>query len=161
MEIDDMPKLVRDIDLLMEKFLHGFNKYGKTVEVYENPTKKEQKDARTAEGTYTKRLRFIADGEKKRIWIWNAGLVIHDECWSEIKKVVHDNRQLYKDWDLVSGEIEEDGSLDVHYVVSWGKKEVIEQILDLEWDWVDKYFKGFAAKFDEGVRKEMRAKGWD
>lgn len=155
-----MPKLQKEIDIVLEKYLTGFQVYSKSIDIYENPTKKEQKEARKADGTYTDMLRFIADGEKKRIWVWNAGLAIHSQAWEHISKAVNDRRQLYKDHELVSGELGSNGDVDAYYVVDWGKQEIVEMILEMDWTWADKYVTGFSKSFENSIKYEMRKKGW-
>ena len=156
-----MPRLEpKRVDTLLEKFLTGFRNYSYNVEVFENPTKKEQATARKIEGGYTKDLRFIADGTKKRIWVWNAGAALHSDAWDHIKQTIGDSRRLYKDFELVSGEIDTNDNLNVYYVVDFGGREMAEAVLDIDWSWADKSIKNFDAKFEKAIRFEMERKGW-
>lgn len=159
-EKTDMPRLIKDIDLVIEKFLTGYSQYGKSIEIFENPTKKEQGIARKGDNSYSRDLRFIADGEKKRLWIWNAGQALHSDSWEVISKEIGDSRRLYKDFELVSGEIDVSEHLNVYYVVDFGGRNMAEAVLDIDWSWADKYFKGFGQKFEDAVRHEMERKGW-
>ena len=62
-----VPFVGQDIDMVAEKFIHGFMNGRYMVEVFVNPSKRDIKNARDAEGAYSKNLRFIADGNTKKV----------------------------------------------------------------------------------------------
>ena len=83
------------IDLLLEKWLTAFKKYGKTVEVFENPSAKEFRDIKTS-------FRFILDSKHKKIYVWSASDSLHVDTWVYIKKELNDSRQVYKSGTLLA-----------------------------------------------------------
>ncbi|KFZ25795.1 MAG: hypothetical protein KQ78_02000 [Candidatus Izimaplasma bacterium HR2] len=84
------------IDLLLEKWLTAFNKYGKTLEIFENPSAKEFRNLKTS-------FRFILDSKHKKIYVWSAMGAIHADTWVHIKKELNDSRQLSKSGTLLAG----------------------------------------------------------
>ena len=82
------------VDILLEKWLTAFKKYGHTLEVFENPSKKEMKG-------WEDRFRFIADAKRKKIYMWPASGAIHGDAWTHIKKELNDSRPLYKSSTLI------------------------------------------------------------
>lgn len=148
------------IDVVVEKFIHGFTRSGNTVEVFVNPSSRDIKAARSAEGTYSKNLRFIADGNTKKIYAWNAALCLHSDMLSELKNnnFVSRSVQLYNDPDVTSGEWNSNDEVELYYNVNWGPAEMGNVILDGDWSWVDKTgFKNFQKKLLTTVVKEMRS----
>jgi hypothetical protein len=146
------------IDELCEKFIHGFLRNGKMVEVFQNPSKRDIKNARNAEGSYSKNLRFIADGNTKKIYAWNAALCLHSEMLSVLKEEGFISRsvQLYNDPDVTSGEWNDKDGIELYYNVQWGPEEMGNVILDGDWSWVDKTgFKMFQQKLMLTVAKEL------
>src|SRR5210317_386283 len=104
--IMEIPYLPSKVDKLCEKFLDAKLKGGTTVEIFVNPSKRDIKYARDAEGAYSKNIRFIADGNKKKLYIWNAALYLHEPMlrWLKENGHVQNNVRLYNDPDVVSGE---------------------------------------------------------
>jgi len=86
------------IELVLEKWLTAFKKYGHTLEIYENPSKKEL-ISMGAQGN----LRFILDAKRKKTYIWPATGAIHQDAWLHIKKSINDVRPLYKSSTLIPG----------------------------------------------------------
>lgn len=111
------------IDQLLEKYLTAFNKYGHTLEIFENPSKKEMRGWET-------RFRFIADAKRKKIYMWPATGAIHSDAWTHIKKVLNDSRPLYKSSTLVPA------VFDGGYVYIFGAKGIPHSIAQ-QWDYED------------------------
>ena len=88
-----------NIDLVLEKWLTAFKKYGHTLEVFENPSKKEMRGWET-------RFRFIADAKRKKVYMWPATGAVHVDAWLHIKKMLNDSRPLYKSSTIVPGTVE-------------------------------------------------------
>ena len=70
------------INQIIEKYLTAYKNYGKVIEIWVNPTKKEMLDA----GGEISKLRFIADSRTKKIYFANAWDSMHVDMWSQIKK---------------------------------------------------------------------------
>lgn len=63
---------------LTEKYFKRVKgRYGTSFEVFVNPTKKELMEV--GGGEYG--IRFIADDEYKKLYVWNALKLIHQEAW--------------------------------------------------------------------------------
>ena len=87
------------IDLLLEKWITAFKKYGHVVEVFENPTPKEIRE-------FKKAFRFILDSKNKKVYIWDAMGAVHSDGWKHIKNDIGDTRMLYQTGDLLPGTLE-------------------------------------------------------
>ena len=121
---------MNNINLLLEKYLTGFKKYGHTVEVFENPTRSELRDVGG-------RFRFIADAKRQKMYIWSAMGAIHADAWLNIKKQLNDSRPLYKSSTLVPA-VYENGY--VHIFAAKGIPRSIAQQYEYEdWNFVNKY----------------------
>ncbi len=146
------------IDRLCEKFLDAFIESGKTVEIFVNPSKRDIKSVQEAEGSSSKNVRFIADGNTKKIYTWNADLSLHGPMlyWLQNNGYVSRSVKLYNDPDVVSGEWNSQDQIELYYNVNWGPEEMGNIILDGDWGWVDKTgFKDFQRKLLTTVAKEL------
>lgn len=118
------------IDLLLEKYLTAFKKYGHTLEVFENPTKKEMRG-------WEDRFRFIIDAKRQKMYMWPATGAIHQDAWLHIKKRLNDNRPLYKSATLIPC-VYENGYIFIYG--SAGIPRSIAQQYDYEdWSFAKKY----------------------
>ena len=120
------------IDLLLEKWLTAFKKYGKIVDVFENPSLKEFGNIKTC-------FRFIIDSKHKKVYVWSAIGAIHNDTWNHIKKELNDTRPLYKSGTLITGTFEQNWitfntSSEIHYSV---RKELKETDWSFVSRWID------------------------
>lgn len=148
------------IDKICEKFLDAFRRGSKTVEIFVNPSKRDMKNASEAEGSYSKNLRFIADGNTKKVYVWNAVLTLHSEMlqWLQSEGHVARSVKLYNDPDVVSGEWNDRDQIELYYNVNWGPVEMGNVILDGDWSWVGKTgMKDFERKLMKTVYNEMKS----
>jgi len=154
----EIPYMEQQIDAVLEKFIHGFSRGGKIVEVFVNPSKRDIKSARDAEGSYSKNLRFIADGNTKKVYAWNAALCLHADMLTELQNegFINKSTKLYHDPDVTSGEWNSSDEIELYYNVRWGPEEMGNVILDGDWSWVDKTgFKQFQMKLMKTVAREL------
>lgn len=98
---------------------------GKNVSVYINPTKKELGSAHAKDNFF--KVRFMADNENKLIYIWPAGLAIHND----IKKEFNISKN------ILTGEFDDAGLVDFEvlgvinkYIV---KKDSVKIIKKFKW----------------------------
>ena len=120
-----------DIDLVLEKWLTAFKKYGHTLEVFENPSKKEMRG-------WEDSFRFIADAKRQKVYMWPATGAIHGDAWVHIKKMLNDARHLYKSSTLVPGTCEKRKNVFIYG--GMGIPRSVAQQYDYEdWDFVKKY----------------------
>jgi len=152
------------VDNICEKFLDALQSAGNTVEIFVNASKRDIKSARDAEGAYSKNIRFIADGNTKKIYCWNAALYLHANMlrWLKDNGYIASNVKLYNDPDVTSGEWNTSDDVELFYNVNWGPAEMGNVIMDGDWSWVGKTgFKDFERKLLRTVYKEMKANGKD
>lgn len=120
-----------NVELVIEKWLTAFKKYGHMLEVYENPSRKEFQP-------FKDQFRFILDSKRKKIYTWPATGAIHSDAWIHIKKELNDSRPLYKTGSLLPGVIESDRVL--FYEAELNSK-TIQEFKDTDWSfakrWVD------------------------
>jgi hypothetical protein len=150
------------IDNICEKFLDALRSGRRTVEIFVNASKRDIKNVRDAEGSYSKNIRFIADGNSKKIYCWNAGLYLHDSMlrWLKENGYIGNNVKLYNDPDVTSGEWNSRDEIELFYNVNWGPAEMGNVIMDGDWAWVGKTgFKDFERKLMKTVYDEMRSSG--
>lgn len=116
---------MRNIDLLVEKYLTSFKKWNHIIDIYVNPTHSEFNDI---EGE----IRFIADATNKKLYIFSAMTAVHMDVWKTLK----DQRSLYKSGDIVTGELDHRHkivSIDSYYLLPFNiRKEVQSQ----DWSFV-------------------------
>lgn len=150
-------------DCLVEKYLDGFMRGSTMVDIFVNPSKKEQKDAQTASGSYSKNLRFIADGNKKNIYVWNAALCLHSDMLIRLQQMGHVSKsvKLYQDPDVASGELTPEGKVELYYNANWGPAEMASSLLDNDWSWVDKKVKNFTQELIKAIVKDVDKKRID
>ncbi len=121
-----------DIDLVLEKWLTAFKKYGHTLEIYENPSMKEF-------SIFKDRMRFILDSKRQKIYAWSATGAIHSDAWIHIKKEINDARLLYKSGTLLTGVVENSS---IYFFAATGlSAEVRQKLKSTDWSfakrWVD------------------------
>lgn len=83
---------------LNDEYLDRYKLYGKSVEVFVNPSKKELKEIIEFEDKKKNDIRFIADRKRKKVYAWNSLGGTHYDMWYRIG----DNRR-YDDITLFSG----------------------------------------------------------
>lgn len=147
------------IDCLIEKYLTSIKEtWPKEViiDIYVNPSKKEMKLAGNPF------VRFIADDKNKRVYVWDAMLMLHRPTWDFIKKETNDTRVLYKTDTLFSGEF--DGSVMSRYDLYSTTLNQLKDIISIyrkDWSWVDRYISGFNDNTKEvlidEIPKELRS----
>ena len=120
-----------EIDLVLEKWLIAFKKYGHMLDIYENPSKGELREIGPTQ-------RFILDAKRKKCYIWPATGAIHADAWIHIKKVLNDSRLLYKSGDMVAG-VQESGRLMI-YNTKGLSQNVRNSIKEQEWSFSEKYY---------------------
>ncbi len=87
------------IDLILEKWITAFQKYGHDVEIFENPSPKEIRKFKTS-------FRFILDSKRQKVYIWDAMGAVHADSWTHIKDAISDTRSLYSSGDILAGTVE-------------------------------------------------------
>jgi hypothetical protein len=120
-----------DIDLLLEKFLTAFKKYGHTLEIFENPTKSELREIGDV-------FRFILDSKRKKCYIWPATGAVHADAWTHIKKQLNDARPLYKSSTLIPGVKEQSGWIHI-YGAKGIPRSISDQYAYEDWSFAKKY----------------------
>ena len=120
-----------DIDLLLERWLTAFKKYGHTLEIFENPSKKEMVGI-------GKDQRFILDAKRKKCYIWSATGAIHSDAWVHIKKELNDARHVYKSGDLLTGV--SDGSGMHIYAIAGLSQKVRQDLKNENWDFARRFY---------------------
>lgn len=145
------------IDLLLEKFLTGYKspqRIGEGVEVFENPTPSELREVLRA--TDFDAARFIVDSKKKKVYVWNAALMLHLQMWNNLSKELSDSRRLYNNGTLLSGEYTKKGIYDWYSMSLNDQKDLMYFWIE-DWKWVDKYL----PNFDKDVRLELPLHIWN
>ena len=160
--IMEVPYTPSKVDKLCEKFLDAKLRGGKTVEIFVNPSKRDIKYARDAEGAYSKNIRFIADGNTKKMYIWNAALELHDGMLRFLKENGHvsSSVRLYNDPDVMSGEWNTRDEVELYYNANWGPEEMGNVLMDGDWSWINKKtgFKTFEQEFLKEIVKQLGSK---
>lgn len=160
--IMEIPYTPSKMDKLCEKFLDAKMRGGKTVEIFVNPSKRDIKYARDAEGAYSKNIRFIADGNTKKMYIWNAALELHDGMLRFLQESGHVSRsvKLYNDPDVISGEWNTSDKVELYYNANWGPEEMGNVIMDGDWSWINKKtgFKTFEREFIKEIASQLGSK---
>ena len=123
---------MNNIDLLLEKFLTGFKKYGHIIEVFQDPTRKELSE-------FSGKWRFIADERKKAVYVWDAMTAIHADAYVAIKKD-HDPEiaLIYKHPSILPGTVD-NGVVIIHsaeYMSQANRKGIKER----DWAFLEKFF---------------------
>lgn len=121
-----------NIDPLLEKYLIGFKKYGKIVDIYENPTKKELREI-------GKDIRWIADSKRQKVYMWPAIQSIHLDAWLQIKKELNDSRPLYKSDTIMTGVTFPDGRSVMFSAKAYGP-EARARMRQEDWSFTSRYF---------------------
>ena len=119
-----------NIDVLLEKWLTAFKKYGHMVEIFENPSIKEFNPVKN-------RFRFILDAKRNKAYIWNAMGALHSDAWIKIKKELNDPRHVYKSGDLLTGTVE-NGVIHI-YAAGELHQTVREKLKNQDWSFAKKY----------------------
>lgn len=140
---------------LNDEYLGRYTLYGKSIEVFVNPSKKELKDIITIDGKRKNDIRFIADRKKKKLYAWNSIGGIHYDIWYRIG----DNRR-YDDVTLFSGLAEVKGGKMIMYeshvlptTLMDGYFYSTDPIGDFieDFKWVNKY----NLKFEKSAREQF------
>lgn len=154
--IMEIPYTPTKIDKLCEKFLDATQRGGNTVEIFVNPSKRDIGYARKAEGAYSGNIRFIADGDNKKMYIWNAALMLHADMLRFLQDSGHVGRnvRLYNDPDVISGEWNTSDQVELYYNANWGPEEMGNVIMDGDWSWVAKKASGLKT-FEHEFIKEI------
>ena len=120
------------IELVLEKWLTAFKKYGHTLEIFESPSKKEMIKIGN-------NFRFILDEKRQSCYIWSATGAIHADAWIYIKKELNDSRPLYKSHDLLAGVVEA-GNIHIYAAMEL-QRDVRSSLKRTDWSfskrWVD------------------------
>ena len=122
---------MNNIDLLLEKWLVGFKKYGHMLDIFENPSKKELREIGDMQ-------RFILDAKRRKCYIWSATGAIHADAWIHIKKELNDSRHIYKSGDLIAGVLE--GSHLMMYNNAGLGQQTRKSIKEQDWSFSKKYY---------------------
>ena len=144
------------IDLVLEKYLTADKspvRAGEMVEIFYNPTPSEMREIQRSYGMGA--IRFIADDRTKKIYMWNAELMLHLQAWMKIKSEVGDNRRLYSTFTLMSGEYYKDGSYD-WYSMTLNDQDDLTLMYVADWSWTDKFIKGM----EKAAKDEMKLRIW-
>jgi len=119
-----------DIELVLERWLIAFKKYGHMVEIFENPSKSEF-------ASVGSNFRFILDSKRKKSYIWNATGAIHSDAWIHIKKELNDARHVYESDDLLTGTME---GTSLHFYAAWNLSPNVRAGLKRhDWSFAKKY----------------------
>jgi len=158
------------INNLLEEYHDSFQQFGKYVEVFKNPSKKELKDL-------GQEIRFIADAVAKTIYVWEAILATHNDVYREISDdfskggvTIHlDGEEEPLRSCLIEGiakwrgqgyEMFESHGLDNISTSERKAKKFFEDLLSYEWSWADHFVKitHYLEKFEE-VLNYIKEKG--
>ena len=133
--------------ILNEKFFmskklieHGKEKY---IEIWVNPTKAKTKKI-------AKDVRFIADSDSEKVYVWDAYIATHDFVWNKmLKKELHDNRKYtlrkgYKEETLLFAGAKNGDFEDPDEWASFTHEDLDEVFYGSGdyWLWLEKYFSG-------------------
>ena len=119
--------------LINEDFLTATkNIKGGTVEIFENPSRKEMREAMDKFG-----LRFIADSKNKKVYVWKSSEMLHSHAWTEIKKETGDTRKLYKTPELLTGQFKTKAISDSSGFLH---QDTRNEMKSLDWSWTNRWF---------------------
>lgn len=118
------------IDLLLEKWLTGFKQYGKLVDVFQDPDRKDLSE-------FAGQWRFIADSRDKTVYAWPAMGALHSDSWQKIKAETGKVTVLYKHPSLLPGTVDK-GVVHIHAAeyMSFGIRKGIKET---DWSFLFKY----------------------
>ena len=121
-------------ELLIEKWLTAYKKWGEIVDVFMNPTKKDFREIGN-------KSRFIADAKNKRVYVWGVMGDMHGDAWVKIKKELNDSRNLYKNnnGELITGVWE--GTYANFRAMSHLGQYMRNEIKEQDWTFLYKYYK--------------------
>ena len=119
---------------LLEGYHSSYTIRGKYIEVWTNPTRSDRRKLGDD-------IRFIADPHKKIIYAWDADLAVHSMMLRRL--------DLVRNLDLFCGDAfflgdnykmnGSDLSGKVYIKDEWDN---LQEVLDQNWDWLEKYFSG-------------------
>jgi hypothetical protein len=130
---------------LLEKHLQSVNVFGGNVDVFINPDSSDYKEL--YQTSKYKSIKFIADGQFNRLYVWNADKGMHREIIRQLGLETRFSRTdvLSGDAKLESGKLTMNDSdlLDNLYKKSVNRDKVSQKhlfaILDNDWSWVEHY----------------------
>lgn len=129
---------MRLLKYLTEKYLTRFKSQyegGVSFEVFINPSQKELREFDA--------VRFIANNETKKVYVWGAHYEIHAVIW---EKLGFSSSNIYNSKDVLSGTtIKKGGKHETKYSDAMKKHH-----LSVDWEWVNKYID--VTKFIEKIR---------
>jgi hypothetical protein len=133
---------------LLEEYHSGHTANGNYVEVFKNPSLLEMRKLGD-------KIRFIADPSNHKVYVWDARLALHHDIERKIGNF--DNL----DYKILSGEADWkqpayhiNQASHIQTIVDNPRENVdymepAAQLLDDNWGWLDKYFKGSSAYTSE------------
>jgi hypothetical protein len=151
----------KQIDKLFERFLTRHSSGWSSVDIFENPDSSDIKELYQSDKNH--QVRFLADKDKKKVWVWNINSALHGEV-SRVTGVYNSFNKIVP-FGLFSGDgyiqngktvMRNSDSLDLMLRVVKADKnkemvnerEYLNDILSDSWTWLSRYvdFSGFANK---------------
>ena len=125
---------------LTEKYLKGKQYYGNFVDILENPSSREVIDLFGKKvPEFLKDIRFIADAETKKVYVWNSELATHNMVQGDIGYPnVNDRPNIILGTGKVSGGKPTITEWDYsRYVASKKNLDFLEKLFTYKWGWLD------------------------
>ena len=123
---------------LNEKYWKMISAFGNSAEVFVNPSWKELMEV---SNRGTEEIRFSAHHNKKKIYAWNADLLLHDD----VEKRTSEPEMLENE-DLLAGIAEKEGQIfkvtisdQLEFLLDDDQYDFVEKILSKDWSWIKKY----------------------
>jgi hypothetical protein len=127
---------------LTEKYLKGKQYYGNFVDILENPSNREVVDLFGKKvPEFLKDIRFIADAETKKVYVWNSELATHNMVQNDVGYPnVNDKPNIILGTGKVSGGKPTITEWDFsRYFASKKNLDFLGKIFSYKWDWLSVY----------------------
>jgi hypothetical protein len=138
-----------------EKYLDSRKESGVLISIYENPTSSDIQSLYKSIKQPEKKVRYIIDGNQKRIYVWDAWLMIHADASSKFlgrslikypygfhgDAIISGNKLIYRSG-LEEIDYQMNGVKLGQYVRSYVISQMREFFEKMDWTWVNSYMQG-------------------
>lgn len=140
----------------LESFSKSGKVFGRSVDIFENPTSSDLKELSRQSKDFQRSLlevRYIADAKKQKVFVFDAELAIH----ADVRTILDYSTEHYKTSFLLNGEAKfQNGKLytlpqrnliskSFFYFQNYPSqvdKLYLEEVLKYDWSWLEKYVIG-------------------
>lgn len=156
----------RQLLKITEKYLDSRKEGNTLIRFYENPDSSDIQALYQEIKQPDKKVRYIVDGNQKKVYVWDAWLMIHADASSKFlgrslikypygfhgEAVVSGNKIIYKSG-LEEIDYQMNGVKLGQYVKPYVVSQMKEFFNNMSWDWVDMYIHGVSQEIKNYNKK--------